>query len=143
MFLVLFLAHLHRFIYYGDNPNYYGFGFILMILIPRVMYFNQFKYQQAHLKRKPEDSKNYKTYDLDKVIWETEVSLRHFFGYYLNFIGIFMPPIATFIEYRHFIMDTFPYKCNFRKMTFKYVSIIIALMMLNQYSPKFWDFKEG
>ena len=44
IFSVLFFAHLHRFIYHSYNPDYYGLGFILMILIPRIMHFNQFRY---------------------------------------------------------------------------------------------------
>lgn len=51
-FSVLFLCHLHRYIYYWDNPNYYGMGFIMMVLVPRIMYFNQFIYQRHLLKTK-------------------------------------------------------------------------------------------
>ena len=40
IFSVLFLAHLHRYIFMWDNPDFYGLGFILMVLIPRIMYFN-------------------------------------------------------------------------------------------------------
>lgn len=50
VFSILFFAHFYRFLFYWDNPNYYGMGFILMILIPRIMYYNQFVYQQLDIK---------------------------------------------------------------------------------------------
>lgn len=43
--MTLLIAHLHRYIYHGDNPEYYGFGYIMMMLVPRVMYFNTFVYE--------------------------------------------------------------------------------------------------
>lgn len=65
IFLILFFAHLHRYIFHGENPNYYGFGFILMILVPRVMYFNLFTFQQIQLRNNPGLKKDFKTYDID------------------------------------------------------------------------------
>ena len=69
-----------------------------------------------------------------------EIRVEHFFSYYMNFIGIFMPPIATFQEYRHFLLEDFPRKDHFNRMNLKQLGLVLLFLVLNVFMPRFWDF---
>lgn len=75
--------------------------------------------------------RRFRTFKIDIDVWEMDIELRHFFGYYLNFLGIFMPPVTNFIEYRHFLLGTFPYKVDFWRKTLKYLSFMFLLIFIN------------
>lgn len=92
------------------------------------------------IKKNPDHMKDHYNYKYDKEIWDQNYHFRHFLGYYLNFIGIFMPPIFTFKEYRHLLLENFSRKSYFTKTNLKQLFLIFLFMFANFMFPKFWDF---
>lgn len=93
-FSTLCAVHIHRTIAYYES-NICNFNILLMMLVPKQIYFNWYVFNQY----KNANEKGDKTKELP--------SLFNYFTYNFNYIGNLTSPIYSYQEYRDFIEQTY------------------------------------
>lgn len=117
-FLTLCVAHIHRTVFFYED-NIYNFNILLMMLVPKQIYFNWHIYK---LKAK---EKNPKTENA--IIYP---SLYDYFSYNFNFIGNLTTPVYSYQEYKDFIEQNYAKTGLELRVLFKKIGLLLVCIVV-------------